>query len=87
MAREFIEVTRSGVTLVDGKAVGKRKWVGEAIVDFSLKKQLVLNCATKEEFEEKAFDSLANYARQHDLEIGPVYVDWSMPAEEYHGKT
>ena len=35
MAREFIEVTRSGVTLVDGKAVGKRKWVGEAIADFS----------------------------------------------------
>ena len=49
MAREFIEVTRSGVTLVDGKAVGKRKWVGEAIADFSVKKTLVLNCATKEE--------------------------------------
>ena len=86
MAREFIEVTRSGVTLVDGKAVGKRKWVGEAIADFSLKKTLVLNCATKEEFEEKAFESLAGYARKHDLEIGPVYVDWSMLAEEYHGK-
>ena len=86
MAREFIEVTRSGVTLVDGKAVGKRKWVGEAIADFSLKKQLVLNCATKEEYEEKAFESLAGYARKNDLEIGPVYVDWSMPAEEYHGK-
>ena len=87
MAREFIEVTRSGVTLVDGKAVGKRKWVGEAIADFSLKKELVLNCATKEEFEEKAFESLAGYARKHDLEIVPIYVDWSMPAEEYHGKT
>ena len=87
MAREFIEVTRSGVTLVDGKAVGKRRWVGEAIADFSLKKELVLNCATKEEFEEKAFESLAGYARKNDLEIGPIYIDWSMPAEEYHGKT
>ena len=86
MAREFIEVTRSGVTLVDGKAVGKRKWVGEAIADFSLKKELVLNCATKEEFEEKAFETLAGYARKNDLEIGPIYIDWSMPAEEYHGK-
>ena len=49
--------------------------------------ELVLNCATKEEFEEKAFESLAGYARTHDLEIGPIYIDWSMPAEEYHGKT
>ena len=86
MAREFIEVTRSGVTLVDGKAVGKQKWVGEAIADFSLKKELVLNCATKEEFEEKAFESLAGYARKNDLEIGPIYIDWSMPVEEYRGK-
>ena len=53
MAREFIEVSkRTGETLVDGKVVGKQKWVGEAIADFSLKKELVLNCATKEEFEE-----------------------------------
>ena len=50
------------------------------------KKQLILNCATKEEFEEKAYESLSGYARKHDLEIGPVHVDWSMPAEEYHGK-
>ena len=86
MAREFIEITRSGVTKVDGKAVGKRRWVGEAIADFSLKKQLVLNCASKEEYEEKAYEALAGYARKHDLEIGPVFIDWSMPAEEYSGK-
>ena len=86
MAREFIEVTRAGVTLVDGKAIGKRKWIGEAIADFSLKKELVLNCATKEEYEEKAFESLSGYARKNDLEIGPVHIDWSMPMEEYRGK-
>ena len=87
MAREFVDVNkRTGETLVDGKVVGKRRWVGEAIADFSLKKELVLNCATKEEFEEKAFESLAGYARKNDLEIRPIYIDWSMPAEEYHGK-
>ena len=87
MAREFIKISqRTGETLVDGKAVGKRKWVGEAIADFSLKKVLVLNCATKEEYEEKAFETLAGYARKNDLEIGPIYIEWSMPAEEYHGK-
>ena len=86
MAREFIEVTRAGVTLVDGKPIGKRKWIGEAIADFSLKKELVLNCATKEEYEEKAFESLSGYARKNDLEIGPVNIDWSMPMEEYRGK-
>ena len=87
MAREFIEVSkRTGETLVDGKVVGKQKCVGEAIADFSLKKVLVLNCATKEEYEEKAFETLAGYARKNDLEIGPIYIEWSMPAEEYHGK-
>ena len=86
MAREFIEVTRSGVTKVDGKTVGKQKWVGEAIADFSLKKTLVLNCASKEEYEEKAYESLAGYARKNNLEIGPVYIDWSMTVEEYNGK-
>jgi hypothetical protein len=87
MAREFIEIAMgSGVTKVDGKTVGKQKWVGEAIASFDLKKTLVLNCATKEEFEEKAFESLSSYARKNDLEIGPVYIDWSMTAEEYHGK-
>ena len=87
MAREFIEVNkRTGETLVDGRIVGKRRWVGEAIADFSLKKELVLNCATKEEFEEKAFESLAGYARKNDLEIGLIHIDWSMPLEEYRGK-
>ena len=87
MAREFIEIAMgSGNTLVDGKTVGKRKWVGEAIATFDLKKELVLNCASKEEFEEKAFESLAGYARKNGLDIGPMYIDWSMPAEEYHGK-
>ena len=87
MAREFVEISkRTGETLVDGQAVGKRKWVGEAIADFSLKKELVLNCATKEEYEEKAFETLAGYARKNDLEIGPIYIEWSMPVEEYHGE-
>ena len=87
MARDFIDISqKTGETLVNGKAVGKRKWVGEAIADFSLKKVLVLNCATKEEYEEKAFETLAGYARKNDLEIGPIYIEWSMPAEEYHGK-
>ena len=87
MAREFVQISmRTGETMVDGKVVGKRKWVGEAIATFDLKKELVLNCATKEEFEEKAFETLAGYARKNDLEIGPIYIDWSMPAEEYHGK-
>ena len=76
----------TGQTIVDGKEVGKRKWVGEAVADFTFKKQLILNCASEEEFEEKAFESLSGYARKHDLEIGPVHVDWSMPAEEYNGK-
>ena len=87
MAREFVDVNkRTGETLVDGKVVGKRRWVGEAIADFSLKKELVMPAASKEEFEEKAFESLAGYARKNDLEIGPIYIDWSMPAEENHGK-
>ena len=87
MAREFIEGNkRTGETLVDGRIVGKRRWVGEARADFSLKKELVLNCATKEEYEEKAHESLAGYARKNNLEIGLVYIDWSMPMEEYRGK-
>ena len=86
MARDFIDISqKTGETLVNGKAVGKRKWVGEAIADFSLSKELVLNCASKEEYELKAQESLAGYARKNNLEIGPVYVEWSMTAEEYHG--
>ena len=69
------------------KAVGKRKWVGEAIADFSIKKELVLQAASKEEFEEKAYQVMAGIARKENLEIGPMYIEWSMPAEEYHGKT
>ena len=87
MAREFIKISsRTGETLVDGKAVGKRKWVGEAIADFSIKKELVMPAASKEEFEEKAYQVMAGIARKQDLEIGPMYIEWSMPVEEYHGE-
>ena len=86
MARERIEISmRSGETMLDGKVIGKQKWVGEVTADFSLSKELVLNCASKEEYELKAQESLAGYARKNNLEIGPVYVEWSMTAEEYHG--
>ena len=87
MAREFINISqRTGETLVDGVAVGKRKWVGEAIADFSLSKEIVLQASSKEEFEERAFEVMAGIARKQDLELGPIYIEWSMPAEEYHGK-
>ena len=87
MAREFINISqRTGETLVDGKAVGKRKWVGEAIADFSLSKEIVLQASSKEEFEERAFEVMAGIARKQDLELGPIYIEWSMPAEEYHGE-
>ena len=86
MARERIEISmRSGETMLDGKVIGKQKWVGEVTADFSLSKELVLNCASNEEYELKAQESLAGYARKNNLEIGPVYVEWSMTAEEYHG--
>ena len=87
MARDFIDISqKTGETLVNGKAVGKRKWVGEAIADFSLSKEFVLQAADEAEFEEKAYQALAGLARKQDLELGPVYIQWSMPAEEYHGK-
>ena len=55
MARERIEINmRSGETMLDGKVIGKRKWVGEAIADFSFRKELVLNCIDAKEFEQKA---------------------------------
>ena len=42
--------------------------------------------ASKEEFEEKAYQVMAGIARKQDLEIGPMYIEWSMPVEEYHGE-
>ena len=40
MAREFVQISmRTGETMVDGKVVGKRKWVGEAIASFDLRKE------------------------------------------------
>ena len=87
MARERIEISmRSGETMLDGKVIGKQKWVGEAIADFSIKKELVMPAASKEEFEEKAYQVMAGIARKLDLEIGPMYIEWSMPVEEYHGE-
>ena len=86
MARERIEINmRSGETILDGKVIGKRKWVGEAIADFSFRKELVLNCIDAKEFEQKAQESLAGYSRKNDLEIGPIHIEWSMPAEDYYG--
>ena len=87
MARDFIKISqRTGETLIDGKAVGKRKWVGEAIADFSISKEIILNASSEEDFEEKAYEMMAGIARKQDLELGPVYILWSLPAEEYNGK-
>jgi len=87
VARERIEISqKTGETLVDGLTVGKRKWVGEAVADFSLSKEIILNAASKEEFEERAFEVMAGIARKQDLELGPMYIEWSLPVEEYHGK-
>ena len=43
--------------------------VGEVTADFSLSKELVLNCASKEEYELKAQESLAGYARKNNYFI------------------
>ena len=85
MARSKIETTTQGHTLLDGKLVGKRKYLIKGEFDVVLKEEVVLIAHDKESAEERFVAHAEKKARALGGELGATLIDFAEPEEYFSG--
>ena len=85
MARSKIETTTQGHTLLDGKLVGKQKYLIKGEFDVVLKEEVVLIAHDKESAEDRFIAHAEKKARQLGGKLGATFVDFAEPEEYFNG--
>tara|TARA_R100000742_G_C4278924_1_gene102419 strand:+ start:1126 stop:1383 length:258 start_codon:yes stop_codon:yes gene_type:complete len=85
MARSKIETTRDGYTLLDGKLVGKRKFLVKGEFSITLNEELILLAHDKESAEDRFTELCSKKAKQLGGTIDTVFVDFAEPEEYFSG--
>ena len=85
MARSKIETTTQGHTLLDGKLVGKQKYLIKGEFDVVLKEEVVLIAHDKESAEERFVAHAEKKARALGGELGATLIDFAEPEEYFSG--
>ena len=85
MARSKIETTTQGHTLLDGKLVGKQKYLIKGEFDVVLKEEVVLIAHDKESAEERFVAHAEKKARALGGELGATLIDFAEPDEYFSG--
>jgi len=85
MARSKIETTRQGHTLLDGKLVGKRKFLVKGEFDVILKEEVVLIAHDDKSAEDRFIEFASKKAKQLGGELGTVFIDFSQDEEYFSG--
>ena len=86
MARSKIETTTQGHTLLDGKLVGKRKFLVKGEFDVILKEEVVLIAHDIESAEDRFIQFASKKAKQLGGELGTTFVDFAQDEEYFSGK-
>ncbi len=86
MARSKVETTTSGLSYLDGKPVGKRKFLVKGEFDVVLEDELVLIAHDKESAEERFTEFASRKATQLGGKLGTVFIDFAQDAEYFDGK-
>ena len=86
MARSKIETTTQGHTLLDGKLVGKRKFLVKGEFDVILKEEVVLIAHDIESAEDRFIQFASKKAKQLGGELGTTFIDFAQDEEYFSGK-
>ena len=86
MARTKLETTTSGFGYIDGKPVGKRKYLIKGEFDVVLKEEVVLIAHDKESAEERFVAHAEKKARALGGELGATLIDFAENEEYFSGK-
>ena len=86
MARSKIETTTQGHTLLDGKLVGKRKFLVKGEFDVILKEEVVLIAHDIDSAEDRFIQFASKKAKQLGGELGTTFIDFAQDEEYFSGK-
>tara|TARA_B100000902_G_C26849826_1_gene687620 strand:- start:13 stop:276 length:264 start_codon:yes stop_codon:yes gene_type:complete len=86
MARSKIETTTQGHTLLDGKLVGKRKFLVKGEFDVILKEEVVLIAHDEDSAEDRFIEFASKKAKQLGGELGTTFIDFAQDEEYFSGK-
>ena len=86
MARSKMETTTSGLLYLDGKPVGKRKFLVKGQFDVVMSEELLLIAHDSESAEERFTEFASRKANQLGGELGTIFIDFAEDAEYFDGK-
>ena len=86
MARSKMETTTSGLSFLDGKPVGKRKFLVKGQFDVVMSEELLLIAHDSESAEERFTEFASRKANQLGGELGTIFIDFAEDAEYFDGK-
>lgn len=86
MARSKIETTTNGYTLLDGKLVGKRKFLVKGQFHVAIDDELVLIAHDEDSAIERFNEFASRKARQLGGTLDTVFIDFAEDEEYFSGK-
>tara|TARA_Y100000996_G_C22309181_1_gene555481 strand:- start:218 stop:475 length:258 start_codon:yes stop_codon:yes gene_type:complete len=85
MARSKMETTTSGFGYLDGKPVGKRKFLVKGEFDVVMKEEVVLIAHDRESAEDRFIEFASKKAKQLGGELGTTFIDFAEDEEYFNG--
>ena len=85
MARSKMETTTSGFGYLDGKPVGKRKFLVKGEFDVVMKEEVVLIAHDRESAEDRFIEFASKKAKQLGGELGTTFIDFAEHEEYFSG--
>lgn len=85
MARSKIETTTSGLSYLDGKPVGKRKFLVKGEFDIVMKEEVVLIAHDRESAEDRFIQFASKKAKQLGGELGTTFIDFAEDERYFNG--
>ena len=85
MARSKMETTTSGFGYLDGKPVGKRKFLVKGEFDIVMKEEVVLTAHDRESAEDRFIEFASKKAKQLCGELGTTFIDFAEDEAYFSG--
>ena len=85
MARSKMETTTSGFGYLDGKPVGKRKFLVKGEFDVVMKEEVVLIAHDRESAEDRFIEFASKKAKQLGGELGTTFIDFAEDEAYFSG--
>jgi hypothetical protein len=85
MARNKMQTTTSGFGYLDGKPVGKRKFLVKGEFDVVMKEEVVLIAHDRESAEDRFIEFASKKAKQLGGELGTTFIDFAEDEAYFSG--